>query len=94
MNYTNAFSALVIALIVLCSVAANGQVTVIKAGKLVDPASGTVSINQVIIVEAGKIKAVGANLEIPPSATFIDLSKSTVLPGLFDCPTPQSADFS
>lgn len=87
MKYTNAFSALVIALIFLCSLVANGQVTVIKAGKLVDPASGTVSINQIIIIEAGKIKAVGANLEIPPSATVIDLSKSSVLPGLFDCHT-------
>jgi imidazolonepropionase-like amidohydrolase len=87
MKYTIAFSALAFALIVLCSVVANGQITVIKAGKLVDPASGTVSINQIILIEAWKIKAVGANLEIPPSATIIDLSKSTVLPGLFDCHT-------
>lgn len=61
------------------------QVTVIKAGRLVDPATGTALSNQVIIVEAGKIKSVGPNLPIPAGATVIDLSRSTVLPGLFDC---------
>jgi imidazolonepropionase-like amidohydrolase len=61
------------------------QVTVIKAGKLVDPGSGTALSNQVIIIEAGKIKAVGPNLPIPAGAAVIDLSSSTVLPGLFDC---------
>jgi imidazolonepropionase-like amidohydrolase len=61
------------------------QVTVIKAGRLVDPASGIALSNQVIIIEAGRIKAVGPNLPIPAGAALIDLSSSTVLPGLFDC---------
>src|SRR5919107_1901770 len=65
--------------------AARAQVTVIKAGRLVDPEAGTVARDQVIIVEAGKIKAVGAGLQIPAGARVIDLSRSTVLPGLFDC---------
>ncbi len=34
-----------------------------------------------------KIKAVGSKLEIPAGATVIDLSNSTVLPGLFDAHT-------
>src|SRR6266511_2202125 len=34
-----------------------------------------------------KIKAVGAGLPIPAGATVIDLSRSTVLPGLFDAHT-------
>ena len=63
---------------------APAQVTVIKAGKLIDPETGTTSFNQTIIVEAGKVKAVGAGLSIPAGATTIDLSRFTVLPGLFD----------
>jgi imidazolonepropionase-like amidohydrolase len=61
------------------------QVTVIKAGWLVDPAGGSALSNQVIIIENRKIKAVGPNLPVPAGATVIDLSRSTVLPGLFDC---------
>jgi imidazolonepropionase-like amidohydrolase len=62
-------------------------VTVIKAGRLIDPETGTAASNQVIIIEGEKIKAVGANLAIPAGATVIDLSKLTVLPGLVDAHT-------
>jgi imidazolonepropionase-like amidohydrolase len=63
------------------------QVIAIKAGKLVDPEKGTTSANQIILVRGKKIEAVGANVQIPPDAQVIDLSKSTVLPGLFDAHT-------
>jgi imidazolonepropionase-like amidohydrolase len=61
------------------------QVIAIKAGKLVDPETGTVATNQIIIVENSKIKSVGSGTAIPTGASVIDLSLSTVLPGLFDC---------
>ncbi len=46
------------------------RVTAIKAGRLVDPETGTSTANQVIIVEGEKIKAVGANLPTPPGAVI------------------------
>ena len=63
------------------------RVYAIKAGKLVDPEKGTTETNQIILVRGKKIEAVGPNLQIPSDAKIIDLSKSTVLPGLFDAHT-------
>ena len=63
------------------------RVVAIKAGKLVDPEKGTTAANQIILVRGRKIEAVGANVQIPADAQVIDLSKSTVLPGLFDAHT-------
>jgi imidazolonepropionase-like amidohydrolase len=62
-------------------------VTAVKAGRLVDPETGRISANQVILVEGETIKAVGAGLAIPAGATVIDLSDLTVLPGLVDAHT-------
>jgi len=74
---------LFLSLSVFC-LAAHGQITAIKAGKIVDPESGTVVSNQTIIVENGKITSMGADAVVPVDATIIDLSNSVVLPGLFD----------
>jgi len=64
-----------------------GDFTAIKAGKLLDPETGTLLSNQVILIERARIKAVGPNLAIPADAKVIDLSRQTVLPGLFDAHT-------
>jgi imidazolonepropionase-like amidohydrolase len=76
-----------ILLLLLCSMNGQAQITAIKAGKLVDPTMGTTLTNQIILIEGGKIKAIGAELQVPSDATVIDLSKSTVMPGLFDAHT-------
>ena len=66
---------------------ASAQVTAIRAGKLIDPASGKVLSDQIILIRGNKIEKVGSGLEIPADASVIDLSKMTVLPGLIDCHT-------
>lgn len=63
------------------------QVSVIRAGKLLDVESGRLLTNQLILIRAGKIEAVGEHVAAPAGATLIDLSKFTVLPGLIDCHT-------
>lgn len=88
MKHTNAFRlVLVNVLIVLSQIAGQAQVTAIKAGKMVDPESGAVAVNQVILVEGQTIKAIGPDVKIPSGAAIIDLSNRTVLPGLFDAHT-------
>ncbi len=77
-----------LALILLgLSSSALAQVTVVRAGRLIDPDSGTVLTNQVIMIMNGKIQAIGPALALPADAKVIDLSDKTVLPGLIDCHT-------
>jgi len=78
---------MVLSLVVVTAHSQSGQFTVIKAGRLIDPATGTVAANQLILIEGEKIKAVGSNLTIPAGAEVIDLSTLTVLPGLVDAHT-------
>ncbi|HOX19371.1 MAG TPA: amidohydrolase family protein [Gemmatimonadales bacterium] len=66
---------------------ASAQVTAIRAGRVVDPDGGTAAENQVILIEQGKITAIGGNVTIPAGATVIDLSTSTISPGLVDAHT-------
>jgi imidazolonepropionase-like amidohydrolase len=63
------------------------NIIAIKAGRLIDVKEGIARENQTIIVEGDRIKSVGSNLAIPDGARAIDLSHSTVLPGMIDCHT-------
>jgi len=72
-------------------VGAQAETVVIKAGRLIDPLAGTAAANQIILIEGSTIKAVGPNLNIPKDARVVDLSRTTVLPGLFDCHTHMCA---
>ncbi len=74
-------------LALLVASALPAQVTAIRAGQLVDPASGTTARDQIILVEAGMITAVGPSVAIPRNATVVDLSKKAVMPGFFDTHT-------
>jgi imidazolonepropionase-like amidohydrolase len=63
------------------------QTIAVRAGHLVDPATSSVSDNQVILTQNGKITDVGASVRIPPGAEVIDLSHDWVMPGLVDAHT-------
>jgi imidazolonepropionase-like amidohydrolase len=78
---------LLLFMLVVQTVTASAQVTAIRAGRVVDPDAGTAAENQVILVEKGKITAIGGNVVIPAGAKVIDLSASTVSPGLVDAHT-------
>src|SRR5580704_3098127 len=60
----------------------------IRAGKLIDVTHSRLLTNQIILIrQDGTISAVAPDLTIPPNAKTIDLSHSTVFPGLIDCHT-------
>ena len=64
--------------------AAAGPPTVIRAGRLIDPETGTAATNQLILVRDGRIREIGPAVAIPAGAEVIDLSRMSVLPGLVD----------
>jgi imidazolonepropionase-like amidohydrolase len=76
------------------ALAADAPVTAIRAGHLVDVSAGKIVHDQVIIVRGDRIEAVGAasTVQIPSGAKVVDLSGSTVLPGLIDTHTHITSD--
>jgi imidazolonepropionase-like amidohydrolase len=78
-------------LVAICALTTftHAQLTAVRAGRLIDPDSGTVLTDQMILIRDGKVEKVGKErgAEIPSSAKIVDLSKMTVLPGLIDCHT-------
>jgi imidazolonepropionase-like amidohydrolase len=54
---------------------------------MIDPRSGAVTANPVIVIRGARITAVGANVEVPAGAKVIDLGNVTLLPGLIDAHT-------
>jgi len=68
------------------------QAIAIRAGHLIDSVAGRMAGAQVILVRAGVIEDVGANVQVPGDARVIDLTAYTVLPGLIDAHTHLTID--
>jgi len=64
-------------------------ITIIRAGTLIDGKSDSARHDQVIVIRGNRIESVGdaASAKIPSGANVVDLSHSTVLPGLIDSHT-------
>ena len=78
---------LLVAFLLILSLSAFSQTTVIKCGKLIDGKSNQPLGKKAIVVEGNLIKDVIEWDKIPVKAIVIDLSTKTVLPGLIDCHT-------
>jgi imidazolonepropionase-like amidohydrolase len=81
-------------LIHAAAIAAEAQVSAIRAGRVIDVVAGKVLTDQVLIVRGDRIESVGAAsaANIPAGAKVIDLSAYTVLPGLIDTHTHVTSD--
>src|SRR5258708_22630085 len=60
---------------------------VLKAARMFDGKSNTLSTPGVVVVTAGKITGIGAQAAIPSGAEIIDLGDATLLPGFIDAHT-------
>src|SRR3977135_3037838 len=80
---------LAICFLLAIAVTASAQtLSVIRAGSLIDGQSPSPKKNQLIFIRGDKIeKITDASQSIPSDAKLIDLSGSTVLPGLIDSHT-------
>ena len=93
---TNLFTLLAVLFFALSSTAqlappSPAHVTLVKAGRLLDPRTGNVLSPAAVLIENGKIKEVNSLAQIqgkaPAGLETIDLGSATLLPGLIDSHT-------
>src|SRR5271156_4353702 len=63
------------------------SIYVLKAARLFDGKSNTLTTPGIVVVTDGKITAIGANATLPAGAQVIDLGDATLLPGFIDAHT-------
>jgi hypothetical protein len=74
-NRMRRFGVLITALIaILFAFPLWAQTVAIRAGNVIDPATGKVSTNQIILIKDQKIAEIGPSVSIPSDAQVIDLS--------------------
>ncbi|MEZ5307912.1 MAG: amidohydrolase family protein [Pyrinomonadaceae bacterium] len=85
-------SVFVLGLFISAIVAAQtGDLKIIKAGTLIDPATSTIKTNVFIKIRDGRIESIEPAGALPKDAEVIDLSDKFVLPGLMDAHVHLSA---
>ena len=74
----------VAALVAVTSVPSSAQVVAVRAGRLIDGTGAAPGQNVMILIQDGRITAVGRDVQVPRGTRVIDLSEMTVLPGFVD----------
>ncbi len=73
-----------VSLALACAFALAGPPVAIRASHLFDATTGTLRGASTVLVQDGKILAVGSDLAAPAGAEVIDLGEATLLPGFID----------
>jgi imidazolonepropionase-like amidohydrolase len=73
-------------LLLVCSAGYAAQSLAIRCGALLDPRSGKLLMDALVVVEGGRVKEAGAasSLRAPAGSSLIDVRPHTCLPGLID----------
>jgi len=71
-----------------------GKTYVLKAARMFDGKSNSLSTPGLVVVTSGKIAGVGAQATIPAGAETIDLGDATLLPGFIDAHTHLTSMYS
>ena len=72
----------------------SGKSYVLKAARMFDGKSESLTTPGMVVVQDGKIVGVGANANAPASAEVIDLGDATLLPGFIDAHTHLTMSYS
>ena len=66
------------------AIAPADSVVAVRAGGVLDPATGVTTAGVTILIRNGVITAIGRNVRVPAGAQEVDATRYTVLPGLVD----------
>src|SRR5947209_8638245 len=76
----------------LCSFAGAQTLTAVRAARLFDGKSNTITQPGVVVISGNKIQSVGGT--VPSQATVIDVGDATLLPGFIDAHTHLTMAFN